>query len=276
MKLTLKVKNRIAIGDILQSVSVRNIVSNVSGLGSYISSYFESTLTQPQYKPNREWNNPINKDAKGMFRVYYQNVHGVSHDDATVGQDLQTLAELNVGCLCFAETNLDWNQLYDFLSRQCKVWKHAATIFSSIDMESSLDYMTGGSLTSTVDKWSSCVLIKESDPSGMGHWNSQTLAGRKNSKITIIKGYRCVWNSSGDTSVWNQEKIFMRDRQSRQSPHPRKQFIKDLLIFINDKRSVNHDIMLNLDANETLGEATQEISKLIRECGLVTYLTCRE
>jgi hypothetical protein len=138
-KLTPKVKNRMAIGDILQSVSVRNIVSNVSGLGSYISSYFKSTATQPQYKPNREWNDPINKDAKGMFRVYYQNVHGVSRDNATVGQDLQTLAELDVGCLCFAKTNLDWNQLYvmyDFLSRQRKVWKHAATIFSSIDMES--------------------------------------------------------------------------------------------------------------------------------------------
>jgi hypothetical protein len=212
-----------AIGDILQSVSVRNIVSNVSGLGSYISSYFESTATQPQYKQNRECNDPINKDAKGMFWVYYQNVHGVSRDDATVGQDLQTLAELDVGCLGFAETNLDWNRLYVMnvvLSRQHKVWKHVATIFSSIDMESSSDYMTGGTLTSTVDKWSSRVLTKESDPSSMGRWSSQTLAGRKNSKIMIITGYRCVQNSSGDTSVWNQEKIFMRDRQSRQSPHP--------------------------------------------------------
>jgi hypothetical protein len=77
----------------------------------------------------------------------------------------------------------------DFLSRQHKVWKHAATIFSSINMESSSDYMTGGTLTSTVDKWSACVLTKESNPSGMGCWVSQTLAGRKNSKIMIITGY---------------------------------------------------------------------------------------
>jgi hypothetical protein len=139
-------------------------------------------------------------------------------------------------------------------------------------MESSSDYMTGGTLTSTVDKWSSRVLTKESDPSGMGCWSYQTLAGRKNSKIMIITGYRCVQNSSGDTSIWNQEKIFMRDRQSRQSPHPRKQFIKDLITFINDKRSVNHDIMLNLDANENLGKEMQGISKLMRECGLVDLL----
>ena len=55
------------IGDILQSVSTQNIARNVSGLGSYISTYFEPTATQPQYKPNREWNNPINKMWRGCF-----------------------------------------------------------------------------------------------------------------------------------------------------------------------------------------------------------------
>jgi hypothetical protein len=35
---------------------------------------------------------------------------------------------------------------------------------------------------------------------------------------------------------------------------------------------VNHDIMLNLDANEILGEETQGISKLMWECGLVNLL----
>jgi hypothetical protein len=64
----------------------------------------------------------------------------------------------------------------------------------------------------------------------------------------------------------------MREHQSRQSPHPRKQFIKDLIEFINEKRSVDHDIMLNLDANKTLGKETQGISKLMRECGLVNLL----
>jgi hypothetical protein len=82
------------IGDILQSVSAQNIVRNVSGLRSYISMYFKPTATQPQYKFffNREWNDPINNDVKGMFRVYYQNVHGVPRDDATLGQDLEVLA----------------------------------------------------------------------------------------------------------------------------------------------------------------------------------------
>jgi hypothetical protein len=35
---------------------------------------------------------------------------------------------------------------------------------------------------------------------------------------------------------------------------------------------VNHDIVLNLDANEILGKETQGISKLMQECGLVDLL----
>ena len=102
-------------------------------------------------------------------------------------------------------------------------------------MESTSDYMTGWTLM-TVDKWSSRVLKKA----------SQTLVSKKNSKIMIITGYRCVHNSSGNSSTWSQEKIFRRDCQSRQSSHPGKQFIKDLIAFINEWRSVSHDIMLNL------------------------------
>ena len=114
------------------SASVRGLAQSAAGLGAYISSYFESTTTTPQYKSNRAWNDPINNDAKGMFRVYYQNVHGVPRDDATLGQDLEVLAAYDVGCLCLSETNLDWNRSYvkfDFLSRQRKTWKHASYHF---------------------------------------------------------------------------------------------------------------------------------------------------
>ena len=155
----------------LVSASVRGLAQSAAGLGAYISSYFESTTTTPQYKSNRAWNDPINNDAKGMFRVYYQNVHGVPRDDATLGQDLEVLAAYDVGCLCLSETNLDWNRSYvkfDFLSRQRKTWKHAATTFSAIEMEPPSGYAAGGALTSTVGKWSSRARKKQPDPSGMG------------------------------------------------------------------------------------------------------------
>jgi hypothetical protein len=70
----------------------------MSGLRSLISSFFESTEAQPEYKNNRAWNEPIIQDAKGLFHLYYQNVHGVPRDDVNLSQDLQALAEYDVGC----------------------------------------------------------------------------------------------------------------------------------------------------------------------------------
>jgi hypothetical protein len=85
--------------------------------------------------------------------------------------------------------------------------------------------------------------------------------------VTIITGYRCTC-SNGDASAWTQEKIFMRDCQSKQSPNPRQQFINDLIIYVKAKQSSNHDIILSLDANEVIGEESIGIAKLIRDCSL--------
>jgi len=98
----------------------------------------------------------------------------------------------------------------EYLASQQKIWKHATTAVSSIDMDSSSNYMTGGTLTSAVEGWSSRVSKKDVDPSGMGRWSSVTFVGRKNTKTMIITGYRCV-RSSGAGGAWAQEKIFMRD-----------------------------------------------------------------
>ena len=52
------------------------------------------------------------------------------------------------------------------------------TSFSSIDIPSPSEDLTGGTLTSVVGSWSSRVMSKEQDPSGMGHWSSITLVGK--------------------------------------------------------------------------------------------------
>jgi hypothetical protein len=168
----------------------------------------------------------------------YQNVHGVPRDNVNLSQDLQALAEYDVGCFCLSETNLDWNRPHvrsDYLARQQKTWTYSATSFSLIDMESSSDYVTGGMLTAMVDRWSSRVFKKYSDPSGMGCWSYQTLVGKRHSKTTIITGYCCARNTSGDSSAWTLQSIFMKVCQSKTVRNPRKQFITDLIAFINQK-----------------------------------------
>jgi hypothetical protein len=113
------------IGDILPSVSAQRIADSITGLGSFITTYFRTNNTQLKHTSNKTWNDPINGEAKGMFQIYYQNVHGVPRDDVALAQDLQVLAEFDIGCFCLSETNLDWNRPYvqaDYLARQRKKW----------------------------------------------------------------------------------------------------------------------------------------------------------
>jgi hypothetical protein len=146
----------------------------------------------PNLRTNSAWNHPINDDAAGCFQLYYQNLHGVRRDEVTLDNDLKALAEFNVSCYCFAEANLDWRQSYirnAFLHCQQSIWKYANTSFSSIDIPSQSDILTGSTLTSVVGSWSLRVLSKEQDPSGMGQWSSITLIWKWNTKVTIITGY---------------------------------------------------------------------------------------
>jgi hypothetical protein len=83
------------------TVSARSVHEHYSVLRSYIMSFFDSTEAQPEYKSNKVWQDPINGDANGAFRVYYQNVHGIPRDDVSLSQDLQALAEYDVGCFLF-------------------------------------------------------------------------------------------------------------------------------------------------------------------------------
>jgi hypothetical protein len=71
---------------------------------SRITRFFQPP--EPEYQPNVAWNDPINTDAEGLFRLYFQNVHGLSRDLVTLHHDLETLRNFDVSCFCLAETNM--------------------------------------------------------------------------------------------------------------------------------------------------------------------------
>jgi hypothetical protein len=54
-------------GVTIPDVSVQPIPARMLGLRSLISSFFESTEAQPEYKNNRAWNDPIESGCEGTF-----------------------------------------------------------------------------------------------------------------------------------------------------------------------------------------------------------------
>lgn len=235
-----------------------------------ISGLFEAEEVDEPLRENEPWNDSINENAEGMFRVYYQNVRGIGRDPVTAQQDCQMLEEMDVGCVCLSETNLDWNRPYvvnDYHTTQRRRWKYCATSMASIELPTETEYIHGGTVTFAVNGWSSRVSQREKDPSGMGRWTSLTFVGRKDTKFTVITGYRCVQNRLNG-SVCAQETVFLRDRQSIDYPTPRKQFILDLIEFVRKKQEQNHEILICLDANEIMGDDSCGIAKVLRDCHL--------
>jgi len=236
-----------------------------------ISRLFAQT---PEYKLNKKWNNEINVDPGSNLHFYFQNPHGISRDSVQTGQDLMELQERHVGIFGFAETNLAWNKPYvmtEYLQAQQKVWQEdggAKSCMSSIDLALTGDYRTGGTVTTAVGQWCSRVLTTEADPSGMGRWSSITLLGKRNTQLTFITGYRCVRPGKGDASAWAQEKVNIRAKTSKKDPNPQRQFVDDMIRFINDKRSKGHEVQLALDANELLGAESNGVVKILHECGM--------
>jgi hypothetical protein len=80
----------------------------------------------------------------------------------------------------------------DFLTQQHTIWKGlggAKSALSSINLDSTSDFQTGGTATSAVGAWCIRVLATETDPSGMGRWSCLTFIGRQNHRISVITGY---------------------------------------------------------------------------------------
>jgi hypothetical protein len=140
-------------GVTIPDVSVQPIPARMLGLRSLIWSFFESTEAQPEYKNNCAWNEPINQDAKGLFCLYYQNVHGIPRDDVNLSKIYRLLLNtMSVVFVCQKLTLTGTDPTSGLnIYQDNETWKYSATSFSLIDMESSLDYITGGTLTSTVD-----------------------------------------------------------------------------------------------------------------------------
>jgi hypothetical protein len=91
--------------------SILGLIQKVPRL-SRITWFLILATETPDLRTNSAWNHPINDDAAGCFWLYYQNSHGVPWDEVTLDPDLKALAEFDVSCYCFAETNLDWRQSY--------------------------------------------------------------------------------------------------------------------------------------------------------------------
>jgi hypothetical protein len=182
---------------------------------------------------------------------------------------MATMSELNVDIFGFAEMNRTLNGC------EKQIWNNIRKFFyysrlthseSNITME---NYKPGGTITMIIGKWQSRITAQGQDERGLGRWSFAQINSKRKS-LVIIMAYRpCA--SRGPTTAWMQQWTLLREKGDP-NPDPIKQFYKDLEEFLQGWINKKCEILLMLDANETLGEKPGGISLVFGKTGLVDLL----
>ena len=110
------------------------------------------------------------------------------------------------------------------------------------------------------------VLKSGQDPSGLGRWAWTLFAGRNNTKLRVISGYRPNPDPTDSTgSVYSQQERHLRS--IKDDRNPRRAFVKDLYKELLAWSAEGNLFLIGLDANDNI--RTGDVNAMLRSLGIV-------
>ena len=245
--------------------------------GYTLLDFFTSTAATAE-TDNSQWGDSINEDPAELHRIYFQNLDGLRNESDEIALYVSSMAQRHVGTFCWADPGLDFSKAHVRRSLQRPISAHfttARSAFSSCllpetQLTGANGYQPGGTFMATTAKWatrsSGEPLV---DPSGLGRWSGLCYVGKRGKRLAIITAYRSPRGQpKGGFGFYDQQYALLLSKGVAK-PHVRRQFITDLVLFINKLQVDGHEVLVSLDANETIGEdRTFGLAHLIDECTL--------
>ena len=224
---------------------------------------------------NLLWGDDPEAVTRTSCRILFQNVNGLStsNDFSDVHEIGFAAEQLGVHILGMAETNIDWQARdvrVNITSRFRKYWKHSKISLASSDHRLDSEFQPGGTAIVVGQPWSGRTTI-ETDSGGLGRWAEATLLGKDKRQLTVICAYQVVKNSigkAGPSTAYAQQWHLLRIRGIAE-PDPNKQFLADLGKRIDNLKEAGSEIILMLDANDSLQSASSKFTRWVREKELV-------
>jgi ribonuclease HI len=272
---------------------------------SFITDYISQHSSNPHFlEAEQTWGHALEQiETSTILRVLLQNPNGLkpSHQDELF-LNLQTCSSIGTGILCLPETNTNWSNYTNTqtLRQSLKsVWSHSTFQTSNSSEKFESDYQPGGTVTMVVNRWTSRVVDKGSDPFGLGRWTYITLRGKGDKKLTVVTGYRVckttVASAGVKTAFMQQYRALstkLRETGKTSKPNPRRQFVLDLQAWLEHLVTEGHQIILSIDSNDDLNttagnyinltydptkvtvNSTHDgsLSTLLNTCGLIDIL----
>ena len=135
--------------------------------------------------------NPANPN--GNFRVYYQNVNGITSGKGTGKWNKinEFMHDNNIAIYRLTKTNVEWNKqkmtacLKPAVQRQ---FNHATISTSTSTMQFQENYKPGGTCTVAVKQWSGRTLMTITNTTGQGQWSGIKIRGHRQN-VVIVTAY---------------------------------------------------------------------------------------
>jgi hypothetical protein len=223
------------------------------------------------------WGDTIHTDPGDLHRIYFQNIDVLLNDADEIALYVSSMAQLKVGTFCWADPGLDFSKTpIRQILQQHPISNHftsARSAYSSSTLpdtalSGSSGYQPGGTFMSTTGRWATRSTGKPLvDPSGLGRWSGLCFLGKRGKRLAILTAYRSPRQQpTGGCGFYDQQHALLLS-QGVKNPNVRKQFITDIVNFVNKLQADGFEVILSLDANETLGQDKAfGLSHLIKEC----------
>jgi hypothetical protein len=206
-----------------------------------------------------------------VFRYIFQNIQGLpvnprAHKHQQIADAFETTEADTFG---MAEINLNFSKLgpsdqwYErFLSLKRNHSIHAVNQHDS----STSKLLYGGAAQIAMGPSTHRALESGSDESGLGRWVWTLFAGRNQTKLRVISGYRPNPDSTdGTASVYSQQERYLRS--VKDDRNPRRAFVKDLQTSMTTWQNEGNLFIIGLDANDNI--RTGDVNAMLRNMGLI-------
>jgi hypothetical protein len=220
---------------------------------------FHQIKLKPMHTSNLPFGDDIMEDTN-YDTILFHNMNGIK-EETNWHQISKTMAELKVSLFGFAEINqtLRHGAQNKWVQVTRKFFAHSKMTYSESDISMN-SYKPGGTMTTITGKWQARVSEKSCDDTGLGRWSYFKVSSNRKA-IIIITAYRpCA--SHGPSTAWMQQWLLLRE-SGETDPDPIKKFYNDLEKLIQGWINQNIEVILLLDANETIGERPGGLSSVV-------------
>ena len=225
-----------------------------------ITSPFTEEKTHPHTHEAEGWGNlPFFEDKSDIFRMLAGNMNGLSLDkyaNPKLQEMFPNMQTFHTDLFMFQEINTDFKlqEPQEILEQLIKTHYPTNFTFKSSSQNSAKKsyWLPGDTMIGVLNKQTGAKISAGADKI-CGRWIWTSLQGRNRRTVTFISAY--IVNPGhqklGNFSVYKQHyNLMLKHAPSHQDP--RSQILIDLEQFIQDRIQKKEEIILSIDANETI------------------------